>query len=76
GVVSECISHQGGGEFLLLAAVDEAGAQNRANSFARSIETYLENYNRLHTKPYEILVSTDRRIVRAADMENAEQMFP
>ncbi|MCD7736537.1 MAG: substrate-binding domain-containing protein [Lachnospiraceae bacterium] len=39
-----CISHQGGGEFLLLASVDEAEKENRANFFTRSIETYLDNY--------------------------------
>ncbi|MCD7842714.1 MAG: substrate-binding domain-containing protein [Lachnospiraceae bacterium] len=71
-----CISHQGGGEFLLLASVEEAEKQNRANFFTRSIETYLDNYNRLHTKPYEIHVLSECRTADAADVKSVEELFP
>ncbi|MCD8012397.1 MAG: substrate-binding domain-containing protein [Lachnospiraceae bacterium] len=74
--IDVCVSHQGGGEFLFLASVSEAEKQNRANFFTRSIETYLDNYNRLHTKPYEIHVFSECRIVNAADVESVEELFP
>lgn len=48
------IARTGGDEFCVLAAGFE---QNDANSYLEHIQKYLQNYNRLHQKPYDISVS-------------------
>lgn len=51
---SVIIARTGGDEFCVLAAGFE---QNDANMYLEHIQKYLNNYNRLHKKPYEISVS-------------------
>lgn len=48
------IARTGGDEFFVLAAGFE---QNDANAYLEHIQKYLNNYNRLHRKPYDISVS-------------------
>ncbi len=48
------ISRTGGDEFCVLAAGFE---QSDAAAYLEQMQKYLSNYNRLHTKPYDISVS-------------------
>lgn len=68
---SACISHQGGGEFLLLTLSENA----TANDIEKRLQSYLKNYNRLHTKPYEISVHAISRTVKAIASTRLEELF-
>lgn len=69
---SACISHQGGGEFLLLAL---PGSASLADEIERRLHSYLQNYGRLHTRPYEITVRSTRKITRFMPSIRLEEFF-
>ncbi|MCD8105834.1 MAG: substrate-binding domain-containing protein [Lachnospiraceae bacterium] len=69
------LSHQGGGEFLLLVIVDDEDTVNQADLITQRTDSYLDHYNLLHTKPYEIHVSATGRTVRATDSVSLEDLY-
>lgn len=69
----DCISHQGGGEFLLLTRYE---SERQTADIENRLQNYLKNYNRLHTKPYEIAVATNSRIVSVTASDELEDLFP
>lgn len=66
-----CISHQGGGEFLLLTLSESA----TADDIEKRLQSYLKNYSRLHTKPYEISVRADSRITKVTPSTRPDELF-
>lgn len=66
-----CISHQGGGEFLLLTLSENATAED----IEKRLQSYLKNYSRLHAKPYEIAVHASCRITKATSTTRPEELF-
>lgn len=70
---SACISHQGGGEFLLLAM---PGSASQADEIERRIHSYLQNYSRLHARPYEIAIHSIRKITKFLPSTRLEDLFP
>lgn len=69
----DCISHQGGGEFLLLAP---ALGDTQADEIDSRIQSYLKNYNRLHAKPYDIAVHSVKAITKVTPATRLEDIFP
>lgn len=69
----DCISHQGGGEFLLLTLYEN---ERQAADIESRLQNYLKNYNRLHTKPYDITVTTSSRTVSVTAGDELEDLFP
>lgn len=67
---TDCISHQGGGEFLLLTPDTQ-----KADVIEGRISNYLNNYNRLHTKPYDITISSIRNIAPVTEGTQIEDLF-
>ncbi|MGN0156000.1 MAG: substrate-binding domain-containing protein [Lachnospiraceae bacterium] len=67
-----CISHQGGGEFLLLALYEDT---KQADAIENRIHQYLNNYNRLHSKPYDITVTASSRSESITSGTNMEDLF-
>lgn len=68
-----CISHQGGGEFLLLTLPEHT---SQADEIERRIQSYLQNYSRLHTRPYEIRVHSIRKTTKIMPSTRLEDLFP
>lgn len=68
-----CISHQGGGEFLLLAP---ALGDTQADEIDGRIQSYLKNYNRLHAKPYDIVVRSVKAVTKVTPATRLEDIFP
>lgn len=66
-----CISHQGGGEFLLLTLSESAVADD----IEKRLQSYLKNYNRLHAKPYEISVRATSRMTKVISSTRLEDLF-
>lgn len=69
----DSISHQGGGEFLLLTLYE---SERQAADIENRLKNYLKNYNRLHTKPYDIAVTMSSRIVAVTAADELETLFP
>lgn len=68
-----CISHQGGGEFLLLALSEDP---RQADEIDSRLKNYLKNYNCLHSKPYDISISSIRHITSVTPSTTPEELFP
>ncbi|MCD7883508.1 MAG: substrate-binding domain-containing protein [Lachnospiraceae bacterium] len=70
-----CISHQGGGEFLLLFLTEKEDSGNQADRIVARANSYLEHYNHLHTKPYEIHITYVYRTVAVTGSVTPEELF-
>lgn len=68
-----CISHQGGGEFLLLAPADK---DSLADDIEHRIAGYLTNYSRLHPRPYAIGLTAIRHTQTVTANTTLEDLFP